>query len=98
MGKGGKVVSLGDRNDAELSLLLSQSFEAILSYLTEVYGSESLGVAVLLHPISRTPETREVREFQYISNMPREHVKEGLRGLLTRWDSKETHTAPHEKL
>lgn len=82
----------------QIDLKISRRLEKLLRKTSEIatkeFGEE-VGISLIVHPYQRPDQL--VAELQYISNLPRTHMHEAMRGLVAKWDAGGRDIPPHLK-
>ncbi len=87
-----------DLRDIRISTKL-RAFAEKCAALAEKEFGEPVGLTLMIHPYAEPgitdPASTNVREFQYISTLAREHMREALRSIVKKWDANQPDVPPH---
>jgi len=83
-----------DTRDIKISRKL-QKLARRCAELAEKEMGEPVGLTLIVHPYTDPGQTEGVREFQYISTLPREHMKAAFEAVVKKWNRDEPDVPPH---
>lgn len=87
---------MADQLDLKLSRKLRKIMDRVERVVTKEIGRE-MGIALIVFPWREPDEPERIAEYQYISNAPRELMREAFNVVVAKWNAGHVDIPPHEK-
>lgn len=85
-----------DARDLKLSRKMQKLIRKVEALVEKEMG-ESMAVTLIVFPWARAGEVDKQVEYQYASNVPRQHMYGALEAVITKWKADVPDTPPHER-
>jgi hypothetical protein len=85
-----------DAFDLKLSRKMQKLLRRVEQFAEKEMG-EPMGLALIVFPFTRPGEPPRIAEYQYVSNVPRAHMRRCLRAVVDKWDAGVPDVPPHQK-